>query len=198
LPAYPNGVWYFNPFAWQLLFVFGAWCALGGAEKLAPLIRSRIVTVLAVAYLVFSFLVVMTWHVPQWAHFIPTWLAHAMYPIDKSNADILRVVHFLAIASLTIRFLPREWPPLSSNALRPLVLCGQHSLPIFCLGTFLAFVAHIILVEVSNRTVVQILVALAGIALLVAAAWLLTWFDRLEDRGPGPGTETAGLAAGQA
>jgi hypothetical protein len=25
LPAYPNGVWFFNPFAWQLLFVFGAW-----------------------------------------------------------------------------------------------------------------------------------------------------------------------------
>src|ERR1700755_1771687 len=24
--AYPNGFWAFNPFAWQLLFVFGAWC----------------------------------------------------------------------------------------------------------------------------------------------------------------------------
>src|SRR5450432_1518397 len=24
LPAYPEGDWYFNPFAWQLLFVFGA------------------------------------------------------------------------------------------------------------------------------------------------------------------------------
>ena len=27
LPSYPGGHWYFNPFAWQLLFVFGAWCA---------------------------------------------------------------------------------------------------------------------------------------------------------------------------
>ena len=34
--------WYFNPFAWQLLFVFGAWCALGGAERLSGLLRSRI------------------------------------------------------------------------------------------------------------------------------------------------------------
>src|SRR5436309_3939400 len=25
--AYPGGFWSFNPFAWQLLFVFGAWCA---------------------------------------------------------------------------------------------------------------------------------------------------------------------------
>ena len=30
-----SGHWYFNPFAWQLLFVFGAWCALGGAQRLA-------------------------------------------------------------------------------------------------------------------------------------------------------------------
>jgi hypothetical protein len=25
IPAYPHGEWVFNPFAWQLLFVFGAW-----------------------------------------------------------------------------------------------------------------------------------------------------------------------------
>ena len=43
LPAYPNGVWFFNPFAWQLLFVFGAWCALGGAQRLAGVLRSRVV-----------------------------------------------------------------------------------------------------------------------------------------------------------
>jgi len=42
LPAYPSGEWYFNPFAWQLLFVFGAWCATGGALRLAPVLRSPI------------------------------------------------------------------------------------------------------------------------------------------------------------
>src|SRR5436190_9276091 len=35
IPSYPTGEWLFNPFAWQLLFVFGAWCALGGAALLA-------------------------------------------------------------------------------------------------------------------------------------------------------------------
>src|SRR5690349_24540818 len=35
LSAYPNGVWAFNPYAWQLLFVFGAWCALGGAQRMS-------------------------------------------------------------------------------------------------------------------------------------------------------------------
>jgi len=65
--------------------------------------------------------------------------------------------------------------------LRPLILCGQHSLPIFVLGTFLSFAAHIILVEISNTIAVQILVSVAGITLLVAAAWLMTWYrNRVE------------------
>ena len=36
-----EGVWCFNPFAWQLLFVFGAWCALGGAERLVGAAATR-------------------------------------------------------------------------------------------------------------------------------------------------------------
>ena len=62
LPAYPNGVWFFNPFAWQLLFVFGAWCALGGSHRLAGFLRSRIVLAVAIAYLVFAFAITLTWH----------------------------------------------------------------------------------------------------------------------------------------
>src|SRR5882672_10954983 len=42
LSAYPNGFWAFNPFAWQLLFVFGAWCALGGAQRMSRILSSRI------------------------------------------------------------------------------------------------------------------------------------------------------------
>ena len=42
LTAYPNGFWSFNPFAWQLLFVFGAWCALGGAKRMSRILSSPI------------------------------------------------------------------------------------------------------------------------------------------------------------
>ena len=57
LPAYPNGEWFFNPLAWQLLFVFGAWCALGGAQRLAAALHSRVVLAVAITYLVFALLV---------------------------------------------------------------------------------------------------------------------------------------------
>jgi hypothetical protein len=183
LPSFPAGSWYFNPLTWQILFVFGMWCALGGAKKLAPFLRSRGAVALAVGYLVFAFLIVMTWHVPSWARFVPPWLAHAMYPIDKTNLAPLRLIHFLCMAVLAVRYVPRNWPQLTSRWARPLILCGQHSLPIFVLGTFLAFAAHIILVEISNSVVVQILVSLGGIALLVAAAWLMSWYrKRLESQ----------------
>src|SRR4051794_1140023 len=65
IAAYPTGEWYFNPFAWQLLFIFGAWCALGGAERLGPVLRSRITVVLAIAYLLFAFAITLTWHIPR-------------------------------------------------------------------------------------------------------------------------------------
>jgi hypothetical protein len=187
LPSFPGGQWYFNPFAWQLLFVFGAWCALGGAEKLGPLIRSPATRAAAVIYLLFAFLIVMTWHVPQWAHFVPKWLAHVMYPIDKSNLHILRLIHFLALAAITIRFVPRDWWLLRRPVLQPILLCGQHSLALFCFGVFLSLAGHVILVEISNRIAVQFLVSAAGIVVMSAAAWLMTRYEAAQGRGPGPG-----------
>src|SRR6201987_3103542 len=55
--AYPNGFWAFNPLAWQLLFVFGAWCALGGARRMSTIMASRVTIGICIAYLFFAFLV---------------------------------------------------------------------------------------------------------------------------------------------
>src|SRR5699024_12704111 len=53
--AYPNGFWAFNPFAWQLLFVFGAWCALGGARRMSRILSSNITMWICIVYLVAAF-----------------------------------------------------------------------------------------------------------------------------------------------
>jgi hypothetical protein len=199
-PAYPNGEWVFNPLAWQLLFVFGAWCALGGAVRLAPMARSRPVLWLAAAYLVFAFLVSLTWYVPHLAAYVPKWLAEWMYPIDKTNLDVLRFAHFLALAALTVRFLRRDWAGLTSPLLRPAILCGQHSLEIFCFGVFLAFAGHFAMVEISDGIGMQILVSALGIVAMVATAALLTWYKDVEGRTQGPRQKppNADLAGGEA
>src|ERR1700750_1848421 len=63
--SYPNGYWAFNPLAWQLLFVFGAWCALGGAKRMSRILSSPITLWICVVYLALAFFVTLTWYVPQ-------------------------------------------------------------------------------------------------------------------------------------
>ena len=174
LASYPPGTtWYFNPFAWQLMFVFGAWCGVGEVAKLKFVIHSRAALVLAIAWLLFAFLIVMTWHVPALGSFVPKWMIKAIYPIDKSDLDMLRFTHFLALALVVTRYLPRHWAALNSKWLRPLILCGQHSLPIFCLSVFLSFGAHWILMQYTRGTWEQLAVSAGGILIMVTAAWVL-------------------------
>jgi hypothetical protein len=191
LPSFPGGNWYFNPFAWQLLFVFGVWCGLTGAAQIATLIRSRVVMILALAWIAFSFVIVMSWHIPYLESLIPKWLMHVIYPIDKSDLDMFRLIHFLALAVVFVRHIPRDWPALRSNALRPLILIGQNSLPMFCLGVFLSFAAHWFLVQIKGDIVAQILVSVAGMMTMVGVAWLLNRFKALPDHFALPKPATA-------
>jgi hypothetical protein len=197
LSAYPNGVWFFNPFAWQLLFVFGAWCALGGAQRMSRLLASPIALWICIAYLAFGFVIAMIWNFPpQLGHLMPKWLEHWMYPVDKTNLDVLRFAHFLALAAITVRFLPKDWPPLKSIWLRPLILCGQHSLEIFCLGVFLAFAGHFVLAEVRSGPLMQVVVSLAGILIMSAMAWVISWYKRSADKDGKKGIGNADMAGG--
>jgi hypothetical protein len=183
LSAYPNGVWFFNPFAWQLLFVFGAWCALGGARRMSRILSSQVTLWICIAYLAFAFCVAMTWNFPtQLGFLMPKWLENWMYPVNKTDLDVLRFAHFLALAAITVRFLPKDWPPLKSIWLRPLILCGQHSLEIFCLGVFLAFAGHFVLAEVAGGPVMHVVISLAGILIMSGMAWVISWYKRSADK----------------
>lgn len=176
LTAYPSGVWLFNPFAWQMLFVFGAWCALGGAQRMSRILASPVTLWLSVAYLLFAFYVTLTWYVPQLHGYLPRWIESWMYPINKTDLDVLRFLHFLALAAITVRYLPKDWPGLKSPWLRPVILCGQHSLEIFCVGVFLAFAGHFILAETQGGTGLHFVISLSGLVIMSCAAWLFSWY----------------------
>jgi hypothetical protein len=182
LTAYPSGYWAFNPFAWQMLFVFGAWCALGGGRRMSGFLASPVTLWIAVAYVAAAFFVTLTWYFPQLEPLLPRWLVQWMYPIDKTDMDILRFAHFLALAAITLRFVPKGWPGLQSPWLRPLILCGTHSLEIFCLGVFLAFAGYFVLVELNGGIFMHLLVALIGILIMWAVAWVNSWYKRTDDK----------------
>jgi hypothetical protein len=143
---------------------------------MSRILSSPITLWVSAAYLLAAFYVTLTWYVPQMSHLLPRWLEQVMYPIDKTNLDVLRFAHFLALAAITIRLLPRDWPGLKSRWLRPLILCGQHSLEIFCLGVFLAFAGHFVLSEGGGGAALHALVSLCGILIMWGVAWVMAWY----------------------
>jgi hypothetical protein len=182
LPSYPAGAtWYFNPFAWQLLFFFAAWCGRSRGAQIKQLHHSRAVLVVAIGWILFAFVIAMSWHSAFLESFIPKWLFKVIYPIDKTDLDMFRFTHFLAFALIISRYLHQDWAGLQSKWLRPLILCGQHSLALFCLGVFLSFGAHWILVQWKSAFIEQFAVSFAGFAIMTAAAWLLNRAERVPD-----------------
>ena len=95
-------------------------------------------------YLAFAAFIALSWHYNSLERLIPDWLARQIYPIDKTNLDILRFVHFLAIAWLVRLGVRPDAAFLKWRIFEPIRRCGEHSLQIFCLGTFLAVTAQII------------------------------------------------------
>ena len=131
---------------------------------------------------------------------MPGWLAERMYPIDKTNLDVLRFAHFLALAAVTVRFVSRDWAGLKSPILLPAIRCGQHSLEIFCLGVFLAFAGQFIVAESSGGPLLQAAISVLGILIMIATATLISWYKAIEGRSPGSRVKAhdADLAGGGA
>ena len=180
--SYPPGsTWYFNPFAWQMLFIFAAWCGTGGVNLIWPIVKSRLALIAAIIWIAFAFLIVMTWHVAALDALVPKWMIKIIYPIDKTDLDMFRFTHFLALALIVSRYVPHDWAPLKFNWLRPAIMCGRHSLPIFCFGVFLSFAAHWVLMQYTRGVWEQLVVSGVGILIMIAIAWVLDRADNVPD-----------------
>jgi hypothetical protein len=184
IAAYPNGTVYFNPLDWQLLFAIGAWCGFGQITSIAGALRAPATAIACLALLALSLVVVIGWQWPALQFPLPDTVAAMIYPIDKSNLDLLRLLHFLALAILVWRFIPSNFAMLQTRWLLPIIRCGEYSLVLFCLGVLLAFAAHVILLDLSGGLIMQILVGLGGIGVMIGTATLLAKADRTSNEHP--------------
>lgn len=181
LPAHPEGqTWFFNPLTWQFVFYIGAAFASIGqiVHRLRP--ARRILDVASVLYLLGAGFVALGWYVPPLAQWLPDPVGRLIYPIDKTSFDPLRLLHFLALAYGIARLTPPDAPFLTRWYAQPLRRCGEHSLAIFCLGTFLSFVAYVVVgtyaETVSWPTLLDIAVSIAGLAIMTGAAYFAHWY----------------------
>lgn len=189
LPAAPEGVWFFNPLAWQFLFFIGACCARPRSLlRMRPLERRigrNIMMPAALAFLAASLLLSLSWRWPE-VHdaLMPQSIATLIYPISKTDLDLLRVAHFLVLAWVATTLLrPGAW--LHSAPASALRCMGRHSLEVFCLSVLLAPLADAAGAQAADHPAIQIAAGLLGVLLMWALA---AWLDvvRRPQRSPAP------------
>jgi hypothetical protein len=181
VPTYPDGSWYFNPFCWQLLFVMGAWFALNRRGLLRTMTHMPWLRLAALAYLLIALEATTLGQAGALNGLIPDFPLNPLAPAAKENLALYRVIHVLALALLFTYWVPREWSGLRSRILQPVIKCGEEWLSVFCVGVFLSFAAHFILITSPNSLSLQIVVSLAGIAMMTMVAYYISW-SRQQDR----------------
>jgi hypothetical protein len=75
------------------------------------------------------------------------------------------------------------------------VKCGQQSLAVFCVGVFLSFVGHFVLMLSSGSLTSQIVVSVIGIALMTLVAYYISWSKRQDKPLPKPAAAPAAQTA---
>ncbi len=170
LPAewWSDRAWFFDPFAWQLIFFTGF---AFGAGWLPEPPRRRFLFWLALLFVVA--MVPLNWQ-PLWSRW--EWLDHFSLQFvpykDKTHFGILRYLHFLALGYVALRLIDPFRERLAGPWAAPIVLVGQQALPVFLWSMALAFVLGMVLDAVGRSWVTVGLANLGGFATLVAVAAL--------------------------
>jgi hypothetical protein len=165
--------WFFNPFAWQLLFTTGAAASVLARRRVEAHPRIEIL-IPAGAYLLFAFIVAAPWmQIPGLAD-TPLIPRHVVEPMSKHDLSAWRFVHVLALGYLVAVLVPADAAWLRREWAQALQTCGKHSLEIFSLGTLLSFFGWIALNELGSNQMTVLVVNVSGIAIMGMTAWQMS------------------------
>ncbi|WP_121062159.1 OpgC family protein [Chachezhania antarctica] len=200
LPAEPwsDRQWFFNPFAWQLLFFTGFAFMRGWLP--APRISAGLIW-LSIAFLILG-APFGAWKVFLWVEAghqgLGDWI-RSTYPLtaelrDKTEFGLLRYLHFLAIAYLAYAavgdgghrlhatgdgFGARIWRWLMVQ----IVKVGQQSLAVFVFSMAIAQLIGMTFDQLGRSFAVVTAGNLIGFGLLIGVAYLASWFKSQPWRG---------------
>lgn len=165
--------WFFDPFAWQFLFTIGVLlaCAPPRMPPMPWLVDILCVAVVLTGVIVTS-IIEPQQHLMDWIN--ATKLRFLVIE-DKTGLYPFRLISILALTWLCVRLIPFGANWLRSRWAAPLVLIGQNSLPVFCGGIVLGFIARLGL-EYDDRTAMQIGINLFGAAGMVILGALAAWY----------------------
>ena len=174
LPSWTDGGWYFNPLTWQMLFVIGA--VLSQKVRLVT-INKRWVDAGAIFVVAVGLMLVwLVWPSADVSARVPRILIRTVLMVDKEGLHPMRLLSILALTWLVARLVPITASCLRSRWAFPVILCGQHSLPVFCSGIFLSFLGRLAMESQDGFWAVQVVVNVAGPVILVGIGALSAWY----------------------
>ncbi len=172
-PSWTGGGWYFNPIAWQFLFVIGAILAYAPPR---PRVAPWVLDSLAIVILAFGLILLWAvWPYPDIEARVLATAARALISVDKEGLHPMRLLSIMALAWLVSRTVAKDAAWLHSAWVRPFIICGQHSLPVFCVGIFLSFLARLAMEEMDGWVVMAV-VNLLGTMGLFGVGALASWY----------------------
>jgi hypothetical protein len=165
--------WFFNPFAWQLIFFTGFGFGMGWLK--APALGER--RWLAPAAAIVAISVPLTfWGFHQAVPALEHLHAAILPGNEKSDLHWLRYVHFLALAYLVLSLVEPHRARLMQGAAMVVVRVGRQSLATFLTSLVAARAASLVFHLLGTGPLVSLAINLAGIAIVIATATIVGWF----------------------
>ena len=170
-----DGYWYFNPLAWQFIFILGF--VLGKDDGLGAFARRHFGTLRAIGLVA---VIIGLWLAMIDFEPDPTRMPDPklFFVFDKTFATPPRVIHFLALAITfagSFPFVHRFASPVAKF----LSMLGRNSLNVFCVGSILSLCASVTRYALGGGILVDLPVLACGVGCLGATAWLSEWRERL-------------------
>jgi hypothetical protein len=173
LAGWSEEYWFFDPFAWQFLFIIGVLLACAPMRPPRP---ALLFDLLAAAVIIQG--IVVTCFIephPRLLHWVSASWLRSLVIEDKTGLYPSRLISILALTWLCVRYIRFDQPWLRSRWAAPFVLIGQNSLPVFCGGIVLGFIARLGL-EYDDGAVLQAGINLFGAAGMVGLGALAAWY----------------------
>jgi hypothetical protein len=183
IPTWPvDGQWFFNPLAWQLVFVLGF--VLAREDGVGSFVRQHIGVIrwLSLPIVLVSALIVgFGW----WTDPATMPQPRLLFISDKTYATPIRLVQFLALVAIATTVYPAI-KRAAPSVVEFLSLLGRHSLPVFCVGSILSLAGYITRFAYGPDLVVDTLVVVSGIAIMALTAQLAEWHQQIRMPSPRP------------
>lgn len=184
LPAEPwsDRPWFFNPFAWQLLFYTGFAISAGWLRGPKP----NLWLITAAASVVVGFIPLVFWGFRPLFPELGTLYRQIIFADGyapafltgqfKTDLHPVRILHFLCLAYLATCLLWRREQVLLGRWAAPIVKVGQQALSTFMASIVLSRLGRVLLDELGRTGWTIAFVNIAGVFGLIVVAYTAAWY----------------------